>query len=80
LARAKSGLASRVHKSGSQARLKRPSQALDCRLERQATLGSRTVSTRLFSMNRYETATKQVDRMGLETWQFAARSSMTTRT
>jgi hypothetical protein len=45
-----------------------------------ATLGSRTVSTRLFSMSRYETATKQVDRMGLETWQFAARSSMTTRT
>jgi hypothetical protein len=35
---------------------------------------------RLFSMSRYETATKQVDRMGLETWQFAARSSMTTRT
>src|SRR6516162_4718722 len=46
--------------------------------------GNVLVFTRLFSVDRYETATKQVCRMGckhlgLETWQFVARSSMTTR-
>jgi hypothetical protein len=57
------GLAQRP--SGSQVQLKPLHKPLIVGSARLPTAGPYTVPTRLFSMNRYETATKQVCRMGL---------------